>query len=108
MDPEADPDSGQAIKPEVIGTHLVRFDGAATTNLPATPSNTPPSLDVLPETFTATASASALWNNFGGESSATIVGTISQDDANKRAAQVSQARANYLLSVEAVPKSVTT
>lgn len=107
MDQVNDADSGQAVKAEVEGTHMVRFDGAATTGLPATVSSTPPNLDTAPDVYPATMSAEAFWNNFGGQQSATINGTISQDESNKRAAQVALARANYLMTAEAQPYTRT-
>jgi hypothetical protein len=88
MDLEHEPDNGQSDKPET-DDHFVRFDGAAADN--------EEDLRVEPETFTATKTAQARRNNFVAEAEATVISTVSQSDADKRATQVARARAEARL-----------
>lgn len=94
MDLEAEPDSGQ---PDDLETadHFVRFDGAA--------SEVESALEALPDSYTSTGTGRAQYNNFAATATATLTSTISQDDADKRAAQVAQARAENRLRTIATP-----
>lgn len=95
MDLVPAPDSGQGNDKEKPGTNFVAFDGAATTD--------PADFNTPPVFYTATAKYQATWDNFAGISSATVNGTISQAEANKRALQVAAARAQEYLEEIAVP-----
>ncbi len=72
--------------------NFVRFDGAAADN--------PEDLDVAPETYTSTKTATARYKKYTAKAEATIVSRISQAEADKRAQQVAQARAEYALSLK--------
>lgn len=95
MDPVGSPDNGQVNEPETRASNFVRFDGAA--------SETEPPLDEDPESFNATAHGSAVWHNFAGNATATVVGYVSQPESDKRAQQIAQARAEEILASIAVP-----
>lgn len=96
MDRITPSDSGQRDAIEESGGHFVRFDGAA--------SNSQSKLDnAVPDVYPATATAVAIWNNFEGQGEASINGTISQAESNKRASQVANARAQEYLRVTAEP-----
>lgn len=94
MDNMPEPQEGQVADPEA-GGHNVRFDGAASANVE--------DLDVAPVTYSATKSAEARYNNFAAAATATIVSTISQLDADKRALQSARARAERELRRIAAP-----
>lgn len=95
MDPLPAPDNGQANKPECPETKFVRFDGAA--------ANNEAELQEAPESFSESATATAVWNNYVGAGEATIVGYISESDSKKRALQVAEARAEAQLASLAAP-----
>jgi hypothetical protein len=94
MDLEGEPASGQAEEDET-DDHFVRFDGAA--------SNVETALDVRPVSYTGVGNGVARWNNFAGNATATVTSFVSQVDADKRAAQVAQQRAEAFLRSTAVP-----
>lgn len=94
LDPEAEPATGM---PDVADedNHYVRFDGAA--------SDSEEPLTEPQETFNGSANAVARYGNFQAQASASVTSTISQSDADKRAAQVAAARAETRLAAIAPP-----
>jgi hypothetical protein len=87
-DPVQDPSTGQVAKPE-DDNHFVRFDGAAADNELA--------LQVAPDGWTSIQTAQATYKNWVGTGTATINSPISQADADKRALQIAQAKAQLML-----------
>ena len=83
-DMASDPDTGMQENPEVAD-HFVRFDGAA--------SKDEADLDEAPETWTATKTVRAQIGNYGANGVGTVISSISQLDADKRATQVAAAKA---------------
>jgi hypothetical protein len=95
-DPVPPRDYGSVSAEEKPGENFVQFDGAASNSLADLEAE-------QPEIFSATAHAQATWNNFSGEASATVNGTISLKESQKRAQQIAQARAQEYLETIAVP-----
>ncbi|HYG24436.1 MAG TPA: hypothetical protein VEH04_16785 [Verrucomicrobiae bacterium] len=94
MDPIADSDRGMPDKAETEAG-LVRYDGAASRNQEG--------LQEAPTIFSSTKSAEARYKNYGVGASAAVVSSISQSEADKRALQTAQARADFQLAATVPP-----
>jgi hypothetical protein len=94
MDAEKDPDGGMQDNLE-SDDHFVRVDGGA--------AKSEVDLRVDPESFTATATETAIIGNLSATGTATIVSTISQSDADKRASQVARQRAENRVRRDSEP-----
>ncbi len=94
MDIKAEPTSGEVSKME-SENKFVRFDGAAADNLG--------DLNASPERYTAEATADASYRGFRTIASVSVSSPISASDAEKRAGQLAQARADYKLMVGSPP-----
>lgn len=94
MDSVPEPESGIADTTEGED-HFVRVDGAS--------ARTEAELITAPTVFSATKTAIAEAHNFAAEATARAVSTISQEDADKRAMQIAEARAENRLREIAEP-----
>jgi hypothetical protein len=94
MDAVPPSDGGQAGAQE-SDSRFVRFDGAA--------SRKEINLDESDAVYFGFGKASSVWHNYSGTATAEIVSRVSQKDADKRASQVAQARANQYVQEIAPP-----
>jgi hypothetical protein len=94
MDPERDPDGGMVDNPEE-DDHFVRVDGGA--------AKSEVDLRVDPVSYTATKTETARIGNLSFTGTATIVSTISQSDADKRASQIARQRAENRIRRDSEP-----
>jgi hypothetical protein len=83
-----EPETGQVFEPET-DDHFVRFDGAA--------SETLSDLDATDVTWSSAQSSQVIYKNYVGNATASITSRISQADAEKRALQIAQARADQVV-----------